>query len=123
MFFFFGIMPRQKALNYNLGGICPRCGRVCNYDVVMHASSFSLFFIPVFTFGKNYFVKTDCCDEIYMLHKELGRSLEKNLPVTLTESDLIPVHGTVTPYNVCPNCNYEVDPDFIHCPKCGSKLK
>ena len=122
MFLFFGIMPVQKEVNYRLSGICPRCGQVCNYNVMMQASSFSLFFIPIFTFGKKYFVKTNCCDELYMIDKEIGKQLELNQLVTLTESDLIPVYGSVKPYSACPNCNYEVESDFVHCPKCGKKL-
>ena len=62
MFFIMGITDGQKELNYNCGvmNICKSCGAYSNYTVFMTYMCLSLFFIPVFKWGKKYYVKASC---------------------------------------------------------------
>ncbi len=122
MFFFFGIMPVQKKLPYDLSGFCPRCGKLCKYTIIVSASCFSLFFIPIFKFSKKYIVNFECCENLYLLNKEIGKKIEAGEIVPITDNDLEPLDGNFTTYKTCPNCGYEIHDDFIHCPKCGIKL-
>ena len=122
MFFLIAVMPVEKRLPYPFSGICQTCGKVCGYEVYMSASCLSLFFIPLIKFGKKYIVKVDCCQTVYLLNKEKGRKIERGENVMINENDLTPYIGDFSIRRSCPNCGYEVEEDFIHCPKCGKKL-
>ncbi len=46
-------------------------------------------------------------------------------PATATASPVHPVNEpdrVTTPARACPNCQHEVNPDWSHCPYCGSAL-
>ncbi|MGL4790762.1 MAG: zinc-ribbon domain-containing protein [Anaerotignaceae bacterium] len=122
MFFLMGIMPVEKEINYSFSGICSRCGKICNFKIFMVGSCLSVFFIPLFTFGKRYIVRVNCCESVFELNKEIGKRLEKKEDIAITESDLIQIGGDFNAYNCCSQCGYELKPDFQHCPKCGKKL-
>lgn len=122
MFFFFGIMPVQEKIPYGFSGVCSRCGKVCKYEIISTASCFSIFFIPLFKFGKKYLVQVSCCNNIYLLNNDIGKKIENGEDIIITDQDLTPLEGDFSPYHTCPNCGYEVKSDFVHCPKCGKKL-
>ena len=122
MFFFFAVMPFQEKLDYPISGICQNCGNVCSYDILMSGSTFTLFFIPIFRFGKKYFVRINCCDSFYLLNSDIGKKIERGTLVAFSEADLTYISGKLTKYKNCPHCGQEVENDFIHCPRCGVKL-
>jgi hypothetical protein len=122
MFFLFAVMPVKKQLFYPLSGICNCCGKVCSYNVFMTASCFSLFFIPIFNFGKKYVVHLECCGNVYLLNKEVGKRVEKGESVVISTSDMTPLAGDFSLRHFCPNCGCSIEDEFIHCPKCGIKL-
>ena len=62
MFFIGGITQGTKELVYNAAAmICGRCGRYGRYQVFMTYMCLSFFFIPIFKWGRKYYVKTSCC--------------------------------------------------------------
>lgn len=88
MFFFFGIMNDQKDLHYHQPMTCAQCGRMGQYQVFMTYMVLSIFFIPIFKWGRTYYVRTSCCDSLYQLRPELGRAIERGEQVTIHETDL-----------------------------------
>ncbi|HIW48018.1 MAG TPA: zinc ribbon domain-containing protein [Firmicutes bacterium] len=123
LFFFFGLMPLRKRIPYVFSGICAHCEKAANYEVYLVGEVLSIFFIPIFTFHKQYLVRMSCCGNLYLIENALGKRIEKGEPVPLTEADLIPFQGDFDPQPHCPNCGTAVDSSFHHCPNCGWDLK
>ncbi len=128
MFFIMGINQGMKELAYNTPlFICGRCGRYGRYQVYMTYTYLSLFFIPIFKWGKRYYAKTSCCGTVYELPQETGRRLARGEDVTLTPEMLTMVSsGSAAaawhPAKRCANCGYETMEDFEYCPKCGRRF-
>lgn len=120
MFFIMGITDGRKELKYDGGGmnICQCCGAYSSYAVFMTYMCISLFFIPVFKWGKKYYVKTSCCNSVFELNEEKGKAIARGEEVKINDTDLT----IVRQYNRkkrCRNCGYETAEDFDFCPKCG----
>ena len=122
MFFFFAIMPIKKIIPYKFSSICKNCSNICNYEIIMTANCLSIFFIPVFNWGKQYFVHTSCCGALYGLEKSVGDAISRGENVTITDDDLTLIDKTFSSIGTCPYCGSEVNDGFEYCPKCGKKL-
>ena len=144
MFFMMGIMPGRKELNYNQLMICAACGKYGRYNVYMTYSVLSLFFIPVFKWGRQYFVQTSCCGATYRLNPDIGRRIEHGEQVEIRPADLERVQSPYgsrsagnSGYNgysyrnpgydagmrkICSGCGYSTEEDFEYCPKCGRRF-
>ncbi len=48
----------------------------------------SIFFIPIFKWGRTYYVRTSCCGSLYQLRPEVGRAIERGENVTIQQTDL-----------------------------------
>ena len=89
MFLIMGIYDRSKEIEYNGEMvICSKCGRYCSYKVFVTYMCLSLFFIPVFKWGKRYCVTSSCCGARYELDRDIGRKIERGEKVTITEADI-----------------------------------
>ena len=75
MFFFFGIMNDQKDLDFHQPMTCDVCGRMGQYQVFVTYMVLSSFFIPIFKWGRTYYVRTSCCGSLYQLRPEVGRAI------------------------------------------------
>ena len=87
-------------------------------------SYLSLFFIPVFKWGRRYYVRTTCCGASVELDGELGRRIARGEAVSLPES-IIPAgsgYWNQNGHKRCVNCGFETDEDYQFCPKCGGRL-
>ena len=82
----------------------------------------SLFFIPLIKWGKRYFVETTCCNAVYELDPEVGRSIARGDDVQIRQEDLTRVVERGYSVKRCKNCGYTTDEDFEFCPKCGNRL-
>ena len=123
MFFMMGVTEGRKDLEYNKMIICDVCGQYGRYMVFMTYTVLSLFFIPVFKWNRRYFVQTSCCNTVYSLDPEKGRSLEKGEAVDIEKSDLTLVQrGRTSRVKICPSCGYRTEEEFEYCPKCGQRL-
>ncbi len=125
MFFIMGISQGQKQLPYARTVICNICGKYGRYEVFMTYTCLSLFFIPVFKWGKRYIVKSSCCGTMYELNPEKGKLLAKGVEIEILGSDLTHINGRNGGWRFsqrCSNCGYEAEADFEFCPKCGRKL-
>lgn len=122
MFFIMGISTGEKKFEFLQTILCSRCGKYGRYEVFMTYTFFSLFFIPLFKWNRNYFVKSTCCNTMYRISPELGRKIADGSCSQITEDDLELV-SSGNPYtNKCPFCGFDADSSFDYCPKCGNKL-
>lgn len=89
MFFIMGISQGQKKLNFDQLVVCRSCGKYGHLEVYMVYSYLSLFFIPVFRWGRSYYVRTTCCGRSVPISQELGRRIAAGEVTSLPE-DIIP---------------------------------
>ena len=122
MFFFIAIMPIKKVIPYMFSSICKNCSKVCNYEIIMTANCLSIFFIPVFKWGKQYFVQTNCCGSLFSLKKEVGDAIYRGENITITDNDISLIDENFGHSDKCPYCGGDITDYFDYCPKCGRKL-
>jgi len=129
MFFIMGIDPREKRIPYDDLVICSQCGKYGRYEVVMRCMCFSLFFIPLFKWNKQFYVRANCCGTIYALDPEIGRALMRGehleiKPEHLKKVSVAAAYGTQGgDVRRCASCGYQTEEDFQYCPKCGNILE
>lgn len=117
MILFIGVGQGEERLNFVQSVPCPCCGQYGRYEVFVRFSVFNLFFIPLFRFSKEYFVRTSCCGRVAKLTKETGRMIERGEVAELRD-----LRFTGYGPRSCGNCGYPLDSDFAYCPKCGSRI-
>ena len=84
MFFVMGVYDRSKQLNCITDmSVCSECGRYCSYKIFVTYMCLSLFFIPVFKWGKRYYAVSSCCGKRRELDRETGRKAERGEKVIL----------------------------------------
>lgn len=126
MFFMAGVYPQRKELNFNKTILCSCCNKYGRYQAFMECNVLNLFFIPVFKFSKKIYVKTTCCNSLYIVtNKEKAALLEhgQGEDIYLGNEDMQPVHLGYCGMNTCPSCGFELEQDFKFCPNCGAPLK
>lgn len=121
MFFIFGISSGEKRLDFNQTMVCSHCGHFGRLEVYMTYMYFSLFFIPLFKWGKRYFVKTSCCNAVSDISNELGKKIERGQVIEITPNDLHFQYRS-SRLKQCTNCGYSTSEEFQYCPKCGKEL-
>lgn len=121
MFFIMGISQGQKQLNFDQMVVCGHCGRYGHLQVYMVYSYFSLFFIPLFKWGRQYYVKTTCCGVTVSIDAELGRRIERG-EVTSLPQNIIPETYPDQGRKRCSTCGFATEEDYQFCPKCGARL-
>ena len=131
MFFLLGINSDQKPIEYVKTILCNRCGKYGRYEVFMTYMSLSVFFLPIFKWNKQYYVRATCCNALYELDPVIGKNIQKGNNIDITEDDLTLVRsGSYNGWNytnneilkTCSHCGYETSEDFSFCPKCGERL-
>lgn len=122
MFFVFGISNKEKEIDFSQTTICRSCGAYGRLEMFVKYTYFSLFFIPIFKWNRKYYVRSNCCNSLYSLDKEIGRNIEKGYEEKIDESDLKPVDINYNKRSYCGNCNFPIESEFEFCPKCGNKL-
>ena len=94
MFFMIGITDGQKDLNYRQPVTCGACGKYGAYEVFMTYTQLLLFFIPVFKWNRQYFVRMSCCGTVYTLDPEVGAAIARGENTEIRPADLVRVQGT-----------------------------
>lgn len=123
MFFMIGVTPDVREIPVDQVEICPECGSYGRYRVRITSNALSLFFIPVFRFGKNYQVVTTCCNTVYALDPEIGRCLERGEAIRLRPEHMQKIqNGYRSKEKECPSCGYRTREAFEFCPHCGQRL-
>ncbi|GAA0177687.1 zinc ribbon domain-containing protein [Clostridium sediminicola] len=129
MFIFgvFGAGTKEKEIKDIQNIICKRCNSMSVYKLSKSYNYFHLFFIPVFTWGNKYYLKSRCCKTIFELNSEIGKDLEKGESLVIKNDDMIEVYSENDNYtrrvnNIkCRGCGREIDLSYTFCPHCGYK--
>lgn len=122
MFFIMGINQKSQKLNFDQLIVCGNCGRYGHLEVYLTYSCLSLFFIPVFKWGRTYYVKTSCCNKVIPIDHDLGYKIESGQIHMLPETVIPDTFQQKVCLRHCRNCSFETTEDFKFCPKCGEKL-
>ena len=127
MFLFFGVDRRERQLDFDQVEVCPVCGRYGHVQVFQSFSCLSLFFIPVFRWGRRYFVRMSCCGATAPLSKEGGEVVTRGRAASLRLDKLRFSGGWSAPRGQsgdarCPSCGRLVAPGYRYCPFCGRQL-
>lgn len=98
------------------------CCRICGAAAMVTCvyQQFTLFFLPLFRFGKRYFVTCPGCGAVFELSKAEGKRIERD---PNAEIDPEQMYRTGSPAGrICPSCRRPVASDAHFCPNCGTKL-
>lgn len=127
MFFMAGVFPQKKELKYYKTILCSCCSKYGRYEAFMECSVLSLFLIPVFKFNKKIYIRTTCCNSIYLItNKEKASMIEKGQgeDLFLKDEDMQLIQkGYGCNAVKCQKCGFEIDDDYKYCPNCGNPLK
>lgn len=93
MFFIMGISQGSKEFGFTQGAVCRACGRSGQYIVFMTYTVLTLFFIPVFKWNRQYFVRMSCCGTTYRLDPEVGKVIARGGQVEIQPQDLQDADG------------------------------
>ena len=118
MFFFgiFGIQDKEKNLKEFSNIICS-CGMYSRMQLVERYYYFHFFFIPLFKWGREYYIEARCCGRVF--------KVPRNYIKEILESDTVDLNRLIevnTPYRKCPHCGEYVDSNYKYCPHCGRKF-
>ena len=128
MIFIGGISQRRIILDYVRTVICGCCGRYGRYEVIMTYTYFSFFFLPLFKWNRQFYVRLTCCGAVYSLDKDGGQKILAGQDVEIRPEDLTLVQGGDGSGTYgrmkkhCSRCGYETFEDFEYCPKCGERF-
>ena len=121
MFFIIGVTNGTSDLGKRKCGGFPCCGTygvmaavTCTY------SQFTFFFLPLFRFGKHYFVTCPNCGAPYEISKDEGKRIERDYTAEINPNKIF--RTKINTQKFCPNCGARVGPDCKYCPNCGTKL-
>jgi uncharacterized paraquat-inducible protein A len=118
MFFIgiFGVNSRKKELK-KVRFKCTGC--LSEEATIIETSHvFEFFFIPIFSWNKNYYLKCVSCGSLYKLYNDhIGDILESG------RVEYEDIERVVQESIQCPKCGTILTQEFSYCPKCGTKLK
>lgn len=80
---------------------------------------FHIFFIPVFRWGAEYYVKCNHCSGVFKITKEKGKEVEHGKG-KITYWDLNEVRKGYVEVR-CTACSHILEEGHVFCPKCGAK--
>lgn len=126
MFFIFGFGHGKKLFSNSDTVICGQCGGFGRYQLFMTYSYFSLFFLRILQWDRNYYLQMECCNALYQLNPEVGKQLARGERMEIGEADRTLIHGGNGGFRGrrkrCDNCGFEMDGNYAYCPNCGCKL-
>jgi hypothetical protein len=121
MFFIVGITDGSGSLGVRRCRAFSCCGIYGAMAAVTCVyQQFTLFFIPLFRFGKRYFATCPQCGTVYELSREEGKRIARDPAAEINPDRMYAVRRASG--RVCPNCHAAVDPSAHFCPNCGTKL-
>lgn len=130
MFFIgiFGIESGQKEIKLLDNISCKTCNIKTTGKLIKTFTMFQFFFIPIFKWNEEYYVKCNRCSTIYEIPKEKGKRIENGEGLDITYWDLKEVGNSSNDYyyapkNICPSCGKTIEGDFKYCPYCGREIK
>ena len=121
MFLIFGVTNGANDLGVHKCRFFLCCSsREVMASVTCTFQQFTLFFIPLFRFGKRYFVSCPNCGTVYEMRSDEGKRMERDYAAEIDPDMLTIVQGATQ--KICPKCKCAVDPKCRYCPNCGTNL-
>jgi len=119
MFFIgiFGLQNKEHSIREYDNIICQDCNRLSRAELFESYTYFHFFFIPLFKWNKNYFLKFRCCNSLYAVDHDYVQELRNS-----DDIDFRRIHQIRGTSNRCSNCGNMINPGFSYCPHCGHKL-
>ncbi len=121
MFFIMGINQGRKKLDFDQLIVCGNCGRYGHLEVYLVYSCLSLFFIPIFKWGRSYYVRTSCCDKMVPIAAGLGRQIAQGQLLALLGRYHSGYFLDRKRQERCSSCGFETEEDFSSAPICGKE--
>lgn len=116
--FFIGIMGtgnKEKIITEIPNIKCKACGRLGQYTVLQRYDYVHVFFIPLWKWNKQYFVKERTCQTLFKLDSEIGTLIEKGDSHEIVARDL----QELCPVRRCEGCGEILEEKFVYCPYCS----
>ncbi len=115
MLFIMDIIPMMKILK-TFKGQCDTCECEGDIELLKTYQCFRLFFIPLFKWHVQYYLKHSCGAQI-TISEEVALGI---LHGTISIEKLHIVHEN-TPSKQCMVCGNTLEAHFVYCPYCGTK--
>ena len=120
MFFIMGIVPQQKVL-CETTLICDHCQGYGRFTLIHVCQVFSLFFVPIFKWGHQYYVQSSCCHCTYTIDENKAEAIRRGQCSSFSYEDLTLVRESHVLR--CPHCHRILERRSPFCPECGNPLK
>ena len=115
MLFIMDIIPMFKILK-TFTGKCATCGCMGDVELIKTYHCFRLFFIPIFKWKVQYYLKPSCGQEVTVSEEIALGILYGKISV-----DQIRIEHRLSNPNLCPHCGKTLENDFGYCPYCGRR--
>ena len=79
---------KTKQLDFTQNIDCPNCNRPGSLKVLKSFRQFSINFIPIFKYKKQWYAETTCCGKKYILSEEIGKQIENGEKTKLSFGEL-----------------------------------
>ena len=120
MFFIVGITSGTSELGMRRCASFPCCSHGGAAALTCVYRQFTFFFLPLFRFGKRYFISCPDCGAVYEIERDEGKRVELDPQAEIDPGRIHRLAGRAARF--CPNCGQRVNPDSRFCPFCGSRL-
>ena len=84
----YGRKTKTKQLNFQQNIDCPNCNRAGSFRAFKSYRQFSVNFIPLFKYKKQWYLETTCCGKKYMLSEEVGKQIENGEKINISFDEL-----------------------------------
>lgn len=122
MFFFFAVTDDRRSLGFHQCRGFSCCHRFDgSVEVICVSRKFIFFFLPLFRFGKRYFVTCPGCGSVFEISPAEGKRLERSPGAEIDPAALRKV-SQGNGERICPGCGARVQSDASFCPYCGRRL-
>ena len=84
----YGRKTKTQQLNFQQHIDCPNCNRAGSLKAFKSFRQFTINFIPIFKYKKQWYLETTCCGKKYMLTEEVGAQVENGIKTEFSLDDL-----------------------------------
>ena len=79
---------KTNQLRFHQNIDCPNCNRAGSLKAVKTYKQFSVNFIPLFKYKKQWYLETTCCGKKYLLPEVVGKQVENGTKSSFSLSEL-----------------------------------
>lgn len=123
MMFFIGILgiDKKEEKIRDLDHLeCRECGISGRCFLSVSYSRFTFFFIPLFSWGWNYFIRCENCGTVYSVKEDKKEYSYFDLSDVVYRRE---GNGPGSAEKRCPGCGCRIEEEYNFCPHCGYMFK